>query len=252
MVYFHVLNIYGLAEICEYNLQIKYMDTPPAFHLHFCGFYSKLKVYPPNPKFEYVTTFGVTTYESFSIVVVFDILSANINETASFNSVSNIRIHFVFINIIKEIVMNFYIIVSKLSQVEFHSIKEDKLFDHVVFDGPGFLSPRISLNFPFRCSTFQYILQVRTEKSQKPLVNFIGKYYKRNWHFENIHYKKKYNNIQMYYGTRGVDINISVFHVDEGYNFNVTFSYWFYLGQEHPNCLFGGLMFFEGNFTISD
>ncbi len=155
-----LLVIFGLAEICEYNLQIKHMDTPPAFHLHFCGIYSRLKVYPPNSKIEYMTTFGITSRESFIMHATFDILSANIIETTLFKPVSNIRFHYIFINIMNQHIINFYVIVNKLLQVAFYSLKEDKLFNHILFDGPGFFSPKIRSTFPFRCSTFQCILQV--------------------------------------------------------------------------------------------
>ena len=149
--------------MCQYNVTI--FLKPEGHSVSFCGIYNNYAYYSPRNIIQMFLHYG--PMKSFSLSVIYDIISANVITTTEINenvtAAAIVRRTCTNVQILNLKVITFHIVAEKFKKI---SITVGTKLTVYFIDGPGFMFKRFKFNKAngtFKCSTFQCIMQVKAQ-----------------------------------------------------------------------------------------
>ena len=173
-VTFRKFILFGYEKMCDSFLFVA-SGVPLNQNLYFCGLYSDMDVFPASHKIQNSLTYNTIT--SFVLNVFFDIMGKDIIDTVHHDSLfktmvllnentQKYKLHQIKIFFTNEIFSSFHLVIEKHKAVILILSKGNDNRNSIVYDGPGFLCSKLSLNkTPVECSSFQCLLLLRHQKA---------------------------------------------------------------------------------------
>ena len=180
------------------------------------------------------------------VLIIFDIISANVITTSEINENVTAAI------LIKETcthvqklnlkVITFHIVTEKFKKI---SITIGTKLTVYFIDGPGFMSKRFKfnkVNGTFKSSTFQCIMQVKTQESF-PLTVLIGEFTDKIG--QNIKVDTNKTIAKEYSCDLNVCIHKIILNSPENTYINLTLTQFLFTGEDIRGCQYGGVSFYN-------
>ena len=184
--------------------------------------------------------------KSFSLSVIFDIISANVIATTGINenatAATLIKETYTNIQLINLKVITFHIIAEKFKQI---SVAIGSKFTVSFIDGPGFMSKRFKFkrgDVTFKSSTFQCFVQVKA-KDSFPLTALIGEFTVKTKRNIKIYTDKTI--IKDYNCDLSVCMQKVILSSPNNMHINLTMTQFLFTGEEVRGCQYGGVSFYN-------
>ena len=215
----------------------------------YCGRLSHFNVFPPsrNVSFYVQLQFRHVVF----IDVIFHVMSAQLIESHRTEKFGFTLMSVYFVPLAKRLILTYRIFVNKHERIVFSSEKVPNRINVMIFDGPGFFSPKTFVQkekINISTTTFQCVIQVihHEHNNEEKIFSFMS--------YLRILTKKKYVNIENktdFFSFPG-DICLKpsclfvlLLHSKQNVYFNVTIHQFSYVGQPNFKCFFGGFVFLD-------
>ena len=264
----HRIRIYKL--VFQLNLQLKlnitfnnlitrdYFGTCNLYHLtvafgtcgdkcfKYCGRLSHFSVFPPsrNVSFYVQLQFRQVVF----IDVIFHIMSAQLIENRRTEEFGFTLMSVYFVPLAKRLIMTYRILVNKHERIVLSSERVPKRINVMIFDGPGFFSPKTFVQkerINVSTTTFQCVIHHEHNNEEK-IFGFIS-YLRILTKKKYVHIENKTNLIR-FPGDLCLEpscLFVLLLHSKQNVYFNVTLHQFLYVGQPNFKCFFGGFVFLD-------
>ena len=215
----------------------------------YCGILSHFSVFPPsrNVSFHVQLQFREVVF----IDVIFHVMSAKLIESRRTEEFGFILMSIYFVPLVKRWIMTYRILVNKHERIKVASGKVPNNITVMLYDGPGFFSPKIFVQKErtnISTTTFQCVIQVthhehNDEKNILGFISYLGILTK--WKYINLDNK---TNLIWFPGDFCPEpscLFVLLLHSKQNVYFNVTIHQFSYLGQPNLKCFLGGFVFLD-------
>ena len=228
--------------MCQYNVTISL--KPEGHSVSFCGIYNNYTYYSPRNIIHMFLHYGPV--KSFSLLVIFDIISANVITTTEINenvtAATLIKRTCTNVQMLNLKVITFHIVTEKFKKI---SITIGAKLTVYFIDGPGFMSKRFKfnkVNGTFKSSTFQCIMQVKAQESF-PLTVLIGEFTDKIG--QDIKVDTNKTIVKEYSCDLNVCIHKIILNSPENTYINLTLTQFLFTGEDIRGCQYGGVSFYN-------